>query len=75
VKGSSPVRQRKAITANAYTSVRSSTAALRTCSGAGLARFKWNEIVVVGRRGDAYVNNIGFDFGGELAATVAVARP
>jgi sugar lactone lactonase YvrE len=43
---------------------------------AGLSRFPWNEIVVDGR-GNAYVNNIGFDFAsGEVApGTVALVAP
>lgn len=42
----------------------------------GLADHKWNDIVVDGR-GNAYVNNIGFDFpGGEFApGTIALAAP
>ena len=43
---------------------------------AGLARHPWNDIVVDGR-GNAYVNNIGFDFpGGEFApGIVALVSP
>jgi hypothetical protein len=42
----------------------------------GLAGHKWNDVVVDGR-GNAYVNNVGFDFpGGEFApGIVAVAAP
>src|SRR4029434_7238408 len=42
----------------------------------GLANHKWNDIVVDGR-GNAYVNNIGFDFpGGEFApGLVALITP
>lgn len=42
----------------------------------GLSRHPWNEIVVDGR-GNAYVNNTGFDFpGGEFApGTIALVRP
>ena len=32
----------------------------------GLSEYAWNDIVVDGR-GNAYVNNIGFEFGGEFA--------
>src|SRR5437867_9785267 len=43
---------------------------------AGLSSHPWNDIVVDGR-GNAYVNNIGFDFpGGEFApGTVALVTP
>jgi len=42
----------------------------------GLAQYKWNEIVVDGR-GNAYVNNTGFDFpGGEFApGSIAIVTP
>jgi sugar lactone lactonase YvrE len=42
----------------------------------GLADHKWNDIVVDGR-GNAYVNNVGFDFpGGEFApGTIALVSP
>jgi sugar lactone lactonase YvrE len=41
----------------------------------GLSAHAWNEIVVDGR-GRAYVNNIGFEFGGEFApGTVAMVAP
>jgi sugar lactone lactonase YvrE len=42
----------------------------------GLASHPWNEVVVDGR-GTAYVNNIGFDFGGDEVApgTIAAVAP
>jgi len=41
----------------------------------GLAEHAWNDIVVDGR-GNAYVNNIGFEFGGEFApGIVALVEP
>jgi sugar lactone lactonase YvrE len=41
----------------------------------GLSDHAWNEIVVDGR-GNAYVNNIGFEFGGEFApGTLALVTP
>jgi len=42
----------------------------------GLAEYKWNDIVVDGR-GNAYVNNVGFDFpGGDFApGTIALVTP
>jgi sugar lactone lactonase YvrE len=41
----------------------------------GLADHSWNDIVVDGR-GNAYVNNIGFDFGGDFAPGIlAVVTP
>ncbi len=41
----------------------------------GLSRYPWNDIVVDGR-GNAYVNNIGHEFGGEFApGLVALVTP
>jgi sugar lactone lactonase YvrE len=41
----------------------------------GLSDYAWNDIVVDGR-GNAYVNNIGFEFGGEFApGLVALVTP
>src|SRR5918998_5173459 len=42
---------------------------------AGLSDYAWNDIVVDGR-GNAYVNNLGFEFGGEFApGLVALVTP
>ena len=42
---------------------------------AGLSDYAWNDIVVDGR-GNAYLNNIGFEFGGEFApGLIALATP
>ena len=42
---------------------------------AGLSDYAWNDIVVDGR-GNAYVNNIGFEFGGEFApGLIAMVTP
>jgi sugar lactone lactonase YvrE len=41
----------------------------------GLSEYAWNDIVVDGR-GNAYVNNIGFEFGGEFApGLIALVTP
>ena len=41
----------------------------------GLSEYAWNDIVVDGR-GNAYLNNIGFEFGGEFApGLIALATP
>jgi sugar lactone lactonase YvrE len=41
----------------------------------GLSDYAWNDIVVDGR-GNSYVNNIGFEFGGEFApGLIALATP
>ena len=41
----------------------------------GLSDYAWNDIVVDGR-GNSYVNNIGFEFGGEFApGLVALVTP